>query len=162
MMMVMMMMMMMMEHVCLNNFRKNQRNEIHNKPIKFSVARKETGTILRLNKKKFEDEELSHELFLTTKETTKIIIVFANNMSTDIKLSKAQISKQIQSDRSLFSWLANLVKNALTNNDIPLATDNLSGLVSNLNSSAIHKFDRKNKWKMSCQSRKRTYFIYLK
>ena len=50
--MMMMMMMMMMEHVCLKNFRKNQRNEIHNKPINFSVAKKETGTILRLNKKK--------------------------------------------------------------------------------------------------------------
>ena len=48
-------------------------------------------TILRLNKKKFEDEELSHELFLTTREATKIKHVFANNISTDIKFSKTQI-----------------------------------------------------------------------
>ena len=30
-----------------------------------SVAKYKTGTILRLNKKNFEDEELPHELFLT-------------------------------------------------------------------------------------------------
>ena len=64
-------------------------------------------------------------------------------MSTDIKLSKAQISKIIQSGGSFASWLANSGKNALTNVAIPLATDNLSGLVRNLNSSAIDKFDRK-------------------
>ena len=49
-----------------------------------------TGTILRLNKKKVEDEELPHELFLTIRQTTKI-----NNMSTDTKLSKGQIFKII-------------------------------------------------------------------
>ena len=49
-----------------------------------------TVTILRLNKK-FEDEELPHELFLTTREATKIKHVFANNISTDIKFSKNQI-----------------------------------------------------------------------
>ena len=32
-----------------------------------SAAKNNTGTILRLNKKNFEDEELSHELFLTTR-----------------------------------------------------------------------------------------------
>ena len=48
-----------------------------------SAARNKTGTILRLNKKTFEDEELPHELFLTTRQTTKIRN--ANNMSTDIK-----------------------------------------------------------------------------
>ena len=30
-----------------------------------------TGTILRLNKKNFEDEELSYKLFLTTRQTSK-------------------------------------------------------------------------------------------
>ena len=48
-----------------------------------SAARNKTGTILRLNKKTFEDEVLPHELFLTTRQTTKIRN--ANNMSTDIK-----------------------------------------------------------------------------
>ena len=58
-----------------------------------SATENKTRTILRLNKKNFEDEELSHELFLTTRQTTKIRNDFNNNISTDIKLSKAQISK---------------------------------------------------------------------
>ena len=53
-----------------------------------SPARNKTGTILRLNKKNFEDEELPHELFLTTRQTTKTRNIFANYMSTDLKLSK--------------------------------------------------------------------------
>ena len=81
--------------------------------------------------------------FLTTRQTTKIRNVFANNMSTDIKLSKAQISKIIQSDGSFGSWLGNLGKKALTNIAIPLARDNLPGFVSNLTSSTINKFERK-------------------
>ena len=48
-------------------------------------------------------------------------------MSTDIKLSKAQISNIIQSGRSFGSWFANLGKKALTNIAIPLARDNLPG-----------------------------------
>ena len=72
-----------------------------------SAAKYKTGTILRLNKKNFENEELPHELFLTTRQTTKIRNAFANNMSIDIKLSKAQISKMIQSVRSFGSWLGN-------------------------------------------------------
>ena len=57
---------------------------------------------------KNKDKELPHELFLTTRQTTKIRNTFANNMSTDKKLSKAQISKIIQSDGSFGSFLANL------------------------------------------------------
>ena len=41
------------------------------------------------------------------------------------------------------SWLGNLGKKALTNIVIPLARDNLPGLVSNLTSNAINKFERK-------------------
>ena len=119
-----------------------------------SAAKNKTGTILRLNKKNFEDEELPHELFLTTRQTTKIRNAFANNMSTDIKLSKAQISKIIQSGGSFGSWLGNLGKKALTNIAIPLARDNLPGLVSNLTSSAINKFDRKISGKGAMQAGK--------
>ena len=36
--------------------------------------------------------DLSRELLLTTRQKTKLKNVFNNNMSTDIKLSKAQIS----------------------------------------------------------------------
>ena len=88
-----------------------------------------TGTILRLIKKNFEDEELAHELFLITRQITKIrndfaknmltdiklskaqiCKDFAKNMSTDIKLSKAKISKIIQSGGFYGSWLAHLGK----------------------------------------------------
>ena len=53
-----------------------------------SAAKNKTGTILRLNKKEFEDEELPHEIFLTKRQTTKAKNAFANNVSTDIKLTK--------------------------------------------------------------------------
>ena len=67
----------------------------------------------------------------------------ANNMSTGIKLSKAQISKILQSGGSFGSWLANLGKKALLNVAISLARDNLPGLVRNLASNAINNFERK-------------------
>ena len=57
---------------------------------------------------------------------------FAKNIATDIKLSKVQIFKIIQSGGSFGFWLGNLGKNALRNVAIPLARDNLPGLVSNL------------------------------
>ena len=64
-----------------------------------SAAVNKTGTILRLTKKNFEDEESPHEFFQTTRQTTKLRNVNnANNMLTDIKLSTAQISKIIQSE----------------------------------------------------------------
>ena len=86
---------------------------------------------------------MPYKLFLTTRQTTKIRNTFASNMSVDIKLSQAQISKIIQSGGSFGSWLANLGKKAPTNVAIPLARDNLSGLVSNLALNAINKFKRK-------------------
>ena len=61
-----------------------------------SAAKNKMGTILRKTQKNLEDEEFSHELFLTTRQRTKIKNTFANNMSTDIKLSKTQIYKVIQ------------------------------------------------------------------
>ena len=53
--------------------------------IKIVCSKNKTGTILRLNKKNFEDEELPHELFLTTRQENKIRNAFANTMSTDIE-----------------------------------------------------------------------------
>ena len=78
---------------CLNNFRKNQRNKVeifsrkHNSLIKGdklcqearvkltnaklnklkSAAKNNSGTTLRITKKKFQDDKLSHELFQTTR-----------------------------------------------------------------------------------------------
>ena len=107
-----------------------------------SAAKNKTGKILRLTKKNSEDEQFPHELFLTTRRATKIRNAFTNNMSTNIKLSITQISKKIESSGSFGSWLDNLGKKALTNIAIPLARDNLPGLVSNLTSRIINKLDR--------------------
>ena len=45
-----------------------------------SAAKNKTGTILGVNQKNFEDEEFLHELFLTTRQTTKTRNAFTNNM----------------------------------------------------------------------------------
>ena len=97
----------------------------------------------RISKKNFENDYLAHTLFLATRQTTTIRNAFANNMSTDIKLSEAQISKIIQSGGSLGSWLGNLEKKALTNITILLARDNLPGLRSSLTANTINRFERK-------------------
>ena len=78
---------------------------------------------------------MPHELLVTRRHTTKIRNVFASNMRTDIKLSKAQISKIIKLGGSFGSWLG--VKKAVTKIVILLSRDNLPGLVKNLTSNAI-------------------------
>ena len=82
-------------------------------------------------------------------------------MSTDITLIyKTQISITIQSGVSFGSWLGNLRKKALTNITIPLVRDNLPGLVSNLTSNEINKFERRISEKGAFGERKRfTLFI---
>ena len=91
--------------------------------LKFAAKKEqqEQWTILILNKKNFEDKPLSHELFLTKRQAAKTKNTFPNNMTTDINLSKAQISKIIQSGEPSGSWLGNLTKKVLRNIDIPLA-----------------------------------------
>ena len=56
----------------------------------------------------FEGNNLPHELLLTTTQKTKLRNVFKNNMSTDIKLSKTQISEIIQSGGFLGSLLSKI------------------------------------------------------
>ena len=70
-----------------------------------SPVKKKTGATLRITKKNFQDEELTHELFLTIRQKTKIRTSFAKNMLTDVKLSKAQLTRIIQ----LGGFLANMV-----------------------------------------------------
>ena len=62
-------------------------------------------------------------------------------MSTDIKLIKTQLAKIIQSGGSLFNILGSLGKKVIADLPIPLARDNLHGLVSN--SDAVNKLGRK-------------------
>ena len=52
-------------------------------------------TTRRMNAKMFNENDLPHELLLTTIQKTKPINLYKNNLETDIKLSKAQISKII-------------------------------------------------------------------
>ena len=58
-----------------------------------STSKNKKGAIIRLNKKNFEDEELSHELFVTMRKTIDICNAIANNTSTYLKLSKGQTLK---------------------------------------------------------------------
>ena len=61
----------------------------------------------------FNGHNLPHELLLTTRQKTKIRNAFNNNTSTNIKLSKAQINKIIQSGRFLGKLLGPLLKAGL-------------------------------------------------
>ena len=64
------------------------------KKLKTAVKDK-TETTLRISLKMFNGNDLPYELLLTTRQKTKLRNAFSNNMSTDLKLSKAQISKLI-------------------------------------------------------------------
>ena len=100
--------------------------------IKNAVKNK-TRTTLRISFKMFTGNNLPHELL--TRQKTKLRNAF-NNMSPDLKLSKAQISKIIQSDGvlgSLWSKLAGpLMKIA-----VPLAKNILAPLGITAAASAI-------------------------
>ena len=61
-----------------------------------------------MNARMFSANNLPHELLLTTKQTTKLRNTIENNMSTDTKLSKAQVSKIIQSGGFLGSLLSKI------------------------------------------------------
>ena len=54
-----------------------------------SAAKNKTVTTLSITMKSLQEEELPHELFLTTRRKTKIRNAFAGTMLMDIKVSKA-------------------------------------------------------------------------
>ena len=56
----------------------------------------------------FDENDVPHELLLTTRQKTNLRNAFNNNMLADLKLSKAQISKIIQSGGFLGSLLSKL------------------------------------------------------
>ena len=58
--------------------------------------------------KMFDRNDLPHELLVTTRQKKKLRNAFNNNISTDLKLSKGQISKIIQSGGFLGSLLGKL------------------------------------------------------
>ena len=63
-----------------------------------------------MNARMFNSDNLPHELLLTTRQTTKLRNAIENNMPTDMKLSKAQISKIIQYGGFLDKLLGPLLK----------------------------------------------------
>ena len=77
------------------------------KKLKNAVKNK-TGRTLRLNLKIFDGNDLSHDLLLTTRQKTKLRNSFDNNISTDLNLSKDQISNIIQHGGFLGSFLSKL------------------------------------------------------
>ena len=66
------------------------------------------GATLRLGIRNFNKDETPHELLLTTRQNTKLRNALNNNSATDIKLSKAQIKKIIQSGGFLGKLLSKL------------------------------------------------------
>ena len=76
--------------------------------LKSAVGNK-TGVTLRMNIKMFNGNNLPPELLLITRPKTKFRNAFENNMLTDIKLSRTQISKIIQSGGFSGSLLSKIV-----------------------------------------------------
>ena len=68
-----------------------------------TAVKNNVGTTLRMSLKILDGDNSSHELSLTTRQNTHLRKAFNNNVSTDIKLAKAQISKIIQSGQFLGS-----------------------------------------------------------
>ena len=85
------------------------------------------GAILRLGIKNLNKDERPHELLLTTRQNTKLRNAINNNLATDIKLSKAQIKKLIQSGGFLGRLLSKLAGPLMTV-AMPLAKNVLAPL----------------------------------
>ena len=82
------------------------------KNLKTAVENK-TGATLRMSLKMFNGKDLPHELLLATRQKTKLRNSFNNNMPTDLKLSRTQISKIIQSGGFLGRLFGPLLKTGL-------------------------------------------------
>ena len=96
------------------------------KKLKPAVKNK-TGTTVRISLKMFNGNNLSHELLLTTRQKTKPRNAFNNNMSTDLKLSKVQITKIIKS-RGFLGPLLSQLAGPLMKVAVPLAKNILAPL----------------------------------
>ena len=82
-----------------------------------SARKNEAKVVLRLSSNmidKSDDEtNFPHKLLLTNRQVANLRKAFANYLSTDIKLSKTQISKMIQSGGFLGRLLGPLLKTGL-------------------------------------------------
>ena len=107
-----------------------------------SAVKNRQGPTIRMNIKMFNGNKLPCELLLTTRQKTKRRNVFEKNMSTDIKLSKTQISKIIQSGGFLGSLLSKMA-GPLMKVAVPLPKNILSPLGITAAASAIDAGVRK-------------------
>ena len=104
------------------------------------------GASLTLGIKNFNKDELPHELLLTTRQNTKLLNgINNNNLATNIKLSKAQIKKLIQSGELLGKLLSKLA-GPLMKVAMPLAKNVLAPLGLTAAMSAIDGSMQKNTW----------------
>ena len=92
-----------------------------------NAVKDNTGTTLRIDLKMFNGNYLQHELLLTTRQKTKLRNASNNNRSADLEISKAEISKIIQSGGFLGSLLSKLA-GLLMKVAIPLAKNVLAPL----------------------------------
>ena len=71
-----------------------------------SAIKNETEVVLRLSSNIIGDNETNfpHKLLLTNREVSNLCKAFANHSSSDIKLSKTQLSKMIQSEGFLVDY----------------------------------------------------------
>ena len=83
------------------------------KKLKTAVKDK-TKTTMKISFKMFDGNDLPHEILLTRRQKTKSRNALNNNMSTDLKLSRAQISKIIQPGGFLGRLLGPLLKTGLS------------------------------------------------
>ena len=85
------------------------------------------GATLRLGIRIFNKDETPHELLLTTRQNTKLRNAVNNNSATDIKLSKIQIKKILQSGGFLGKLISKL-SGPLMKVAMPLAKNVLAPL----------------------------------
>ena len=80
-----------------------------------SAIKNETEVVLRLWLNMIADNgtNFPHELLLTNRQVANLRKAFANYLSADIKFSKTQLSKMIQSGRFLGRLLVSLLKTGL-------------------------------------------------
>ena len=80
-----------------------------------SAIKNENEVVLRLSSNIIGGDETNfpHKLLLTNRQVANICKAFADKPSTDIKLSKTQISRMIQSGRFLGRLLGSLLKTGL-------------------------------------------------
>ena len=105
-----------------------------------SSIKNETDVVLRISSSMVsnsnDDTNFPHELLLTNRQVANIPKAFAKNTSTDIKLSKTQLSKMIQSGGFLGNLLGKLA-GPLMKIAMPLAKNVLAPLGISAAMSAI-------------------------